>query len=272
MNTEFLTTGQAAKLCSVTPDTVLKWIRAGQLSAHRTAGGHHRIRRDALNDLIGEPAAAPTHASTTQTQESASAVRYCWEFNSNGELRDGCRECIVYELRAHRCYEVAKLAPEGGHTKLFCKGTCEECGYFQQVHQQNTNVLVVTDNDALSEFLREEAKGAPYGLEVTHCEYACSALVETFRPDYVLIDCSLGEEASRDITNHLLADPRIPFVKVIMASDDGKLPAGCDKQVFAHIRKPLGPGDVGQCIDGRGSKGQTTGEKTVPRGNLAATG
>ena len=43
-----LTTGQAAKLCAVTPDTVLKWIKKGRLEATRTAGGHYRV---ALPDL-----------------------------------------------------------------------------------------------------------------------------------------------------------------------------------------------------------------------------
>ena len=38
-----LTTGQAAKLCEVVPDTILKWIRKGRLRGTRTAGGHYRI-------------------------------------------------------------------------------------------------------------------------------------------------------------------------------------------------------------------------------------
>ena len=40
---QHLTTGEAAGLCSVKPDTVLKWIKKGQLRAAKTAGGHHRI-------------------------------------------------------------------------------------------------------------------------------------------------------------------------------------------------------------------------------------
>ena len=42
-----LTTGQAAKLCSVTPDTILKWLKRGRLNGVRTAGGHYRIERRA---------------------------------------------------------------------------------------------------------------------------------------------------------------------------------------------------------------------------------
>ncbi len=51
-----LTTGQAAKLCEVTPDTVLKWIRKGRLRGGRTAGGHFRI-----NLIDGEKMKASEH-------------------------------------------------------------------------------------------------------------------------------------------------------------------------------------------------------------------
>ncbi|GAG83936.1 unnamed protein product, partial [marine sediment metagenome] len=64
-------------------------------------------------------------------------------------------------------------------------------------------------------------------------------LVETFRPDYAVIDCALGPERSRDICNHLVEDPRVPFVRVIMAAELDELPNDCDKQIFATIEKPL---------------------------------
>ncbi len=53
MNSRMLTTGQAAKICSVTPDTVLKWIHSGALPARRTAGGHHRIDEQDLSRFAG---------------------------------------------------------------------------------------------------------------------------------------------------------------------------------------------------------------------------
>ena len=43
MKKRFLSTGEAARICSVTRDTVLKWIHSGRISAIRTMGGHHRI-------------------------------------------------------------------------------------------------------------------------------------------------------------------------------------------------------------------------------------
>lgn len=47
--TEYLTTFNVAKLLGVTPPTVVNWINAGILHAHRTPGGHRRV---AASDLV----------------------------------------------------------------------------------------------------------------------------------------------------------------------------------------------------------------------------
>ncbi|MFH1847272.1 MAG: response regulator [Candidatus Omnitrophota bacterium] len=45
MNRRPLTTGEIALFCHVTYRCVLKWIEEGKITAYRTPGGHHRIRR-----------------------------------------------------------------------------------------------------------------------------------------------------------------------------------------------------------------------------------
>jgi len=42
------TTFEAAKLCHVSPLSIINWVNAGRLPAFRTPGGHRRIRRDDL--------------------------------------------------------------------------------------------------------------------------------------------------------------------------------------------------------------------------------
>ncbi len=116
---EYLTTGQAAALCSVTPDTVLKWVNSGKLQARRTPGGHCRIHKRALIDLM------------TQRSDDGNVFNYCWEYNSKGgELRTACRGCLVYRARASRCYEIANEIEEEGHAKLVCRTPCEECDFY----------------------------------------------------------------------------------------------------------------------------------------------
>jgi excisionase family DNA binding protein len=249
MKTDLLTTGQAARICSVTPDTVLKWIRSGRLRAQRTAGGHHRILLEDLEQALGGAAPEPTLADTPVEQRQFS---YCWEYNGNGDLLEGCRECAVFKMRALRCYEVVEHAKEVGHKMVFCQGSCLDCDYYRIVHKQAANVLTLSDNDILTAHLRKSADSAPFNFEFANCEYACSALVDKFRPDYVIIDCSLGDDVVRDMVTHLKEDPRIPRVRVILAVDSGKAPVECDKEVFARLEKPFTAGDIVACVSATG--------------------
>lgn len=258
---KYLTTGQAAIRCSVSPDTVLKWIRAGILPARRTAGGHHRIDERDLERFLDQPDASTKEAPRPTPKRQ---VRYCWEYNGNGKLLPGCKECAVYLMRAQRCYEVAKLAPDASHPKTFCKKTCEECDYFKQVQEQSTNVLVVTDDLKLTDELKNTAGEAGFNVEIADCEYTCSSKVTNFRPDYAIVDCSLGPNTSRDITKHLNEDPRVPFVKVVLAGNEGEFPNECEKVVFARIKRPFGIEDIRECIDG--IKMSSAGQSVEPEG------
>src|SRR5512136_841585 len=42
------TTFDAAKLCHVSPLSIINWVNAGRLPAFRTPGGHRRIRKEDL--------------------------------------------------------------------------------------------------------------------------------------------------------------------------------------------------------------------------------
>ena len=42
------TTFETAKLCHVSPLSIINWVNAGRLPAFRTPGGHRRIRREDL--------------------------------------------------------------------------------------------------------------------------------------------------------------------------------------------------------------------------------
>jgi excisionase family DNA binding protein len=48
------TTFEAAKLCQVSPLSIINWVNAGRLPAFRTPGGHRRIRRDDLVRFMRE--------------------------------------------------------------------------------------------------------------------------------------------------------------------------------------------------------------------------
>jgi len=246
MDSGLLTTSQAASLCSVTPDTVLKWIRSGRLPARRTAGGHHRIARADLERLM-QPGALQEEPQQIPERRR---FRYCWEYNGNGQVLEVCQRCAVYLLRARRCYEMAKVAPEAVHPKVYCRAGCEECAYYKEVRDQEINVLVVTGDPVLTRDLRFHGSTAGFNLEIADCEYATSAVLNRFKADYIIVDCSLGRRASRDIIKHLRQDPRIPFVRLILAENQNQAPLGCEKEVFARIERPLRLIDISDCIEG----------------------
>ena len=244
---EFLTTGQAAALCSVTRNAVFKWIQSGYLSAYRTAGGHHRIDKRELERLMKIPA-TPRPAKNGAPAREIKQRQYCWEYNGNGKVRDACLRCAVYSLRALRCYEVAKLAPEFPHPKLFCGERCEDCDYYREMHGKTTNVLVVTNDRILAGDLLAEADNAEFNLEITDCEYSCSAIVNHFKPDFVIVDCVLGRKVSRQISHHIKEDPRIPYVKVVFAGNQEDFMRECDREVFAQMTRPFNLREIQECI------------------------
>jgi excisionase family DNA binding protein len=243
---KYLTTGQAAKLCSVTPDAMLKWIKLGKIPAHRTAGGHYRVARESIQHLLAVDSAPAGEASA-----AVRSFQYCWEYNAgDGEALEECTQCVVFRTRAHRCYEVIKLAGDIGHARQFCEQTCDTCDYFQRVHLQATNVLVVSGNRSMTAALQRQAREVPLNLEVADSEYTTSALVETFRPDYAIVDCDLGSDQSQEIVRHLKQDPRLPYVRVVLAAGSNGLPGGCDREVFGRIRTPISIQDIVAVING----------------------
>lgn len=53
-NKPVFTTFEAAKLCHVSPLSIINWVNAGRLAAFRTPGGHRRIRREDLVQFMRE--------------------------------------------------------------------------------------------------------------------------------------------------------------------------------------------------------------------------
>ena len=113
----YLSTGEAAAIFDVDPDTVLRWIKSGEIPAIRTPGGHYRIHRNIFLTKMNE-----------QKSDTRTDLSYCWEYHSeSGIIKYECEECIVYKSKTSRCYELSKLPVQIGHSKLKCSESCEEC-------------------------------------------------------------------------------------------------------------------------------------------------
>lgn len=117
------TTGQVARYCFVTSDTIVNWIHAGSLPAQRTPGGQHRIL---LADLLAFQRA---HGMSTALVEAEQSVRpYCWEFHCTGDVAEGCRACLVHRAGALDCWAL------GAHVdrRQSQQPRCEGCEYHER--------------------------------------------------------------------------------------------------------------------------------------------
>ncbi len=126
----YITTGEAAAIFDVDSDSILRWIKSGEIPAIRTPGGHYRINRNVfMMKMIKD-------TTINEKEETQSPLSYCWEFNSeSGIIRYECKDCIVYKSKASKCYELCNLPVSIGHAKLFCSESCKDCQYFKSILQ-----------------------------------------------------------------------------------------------------------------------------------------
>jgi excisionase family DNA binding protein len=240
---QFLTTGEAARLCSVTPNTILRWVHAGRLKAATTSGGHHRISR---SELVRFTALDKAPDSAVHAEKN---YQYCWEFHGkDGVLPEGCLTCIVYRSRSGRCYQLAKMTTKLGHSHLHCTETCEECEYYREMQEKRPSVLVVTPHLELRDRIASSDDVDIRALRFVDCEYECCREIESFQPDYVVIDCSIGRDRCQALAKSLASDSRVPFVRLILVGKREQFPEGCDKVAFAFVRRSFNLKSLEQMI------------------------
>ena len=187
MAAQYITTGKAARRCSVQPDTVLKWVKKGRLPAIRTPGGHYRIDERDLARFVGM--SDPENSNPLPVVHTENHILHCWEYFGE-ELRAECKGCVVYRVRASMCFQL-RLAMHGtGHSKEFCKDFCQDCPYCRRVHREPTNVLVITRNEQLIQRLSQHPNENLI-LRYARSGYDSSAVLAVFRPALAVVDVRL---------------------------------------------------------------------------------
>jgi excisionase family DNA binding protein len=220
-----MTTGQAAELCAVTPDTVLKWIKKGRLPATRTAGGHYRVALPDLEPFLagfGQSGTAPVTQDTPPpvgsrdgTKEDSEEVP-CWEFLSEGgEVAEECRRCVVYRVKATRCFLMAGLDSDVGHAHQFCEGSCEDCLYYRRIQGMGTQVLFISPDEELVDRI-EWSEEDSVTMRFARNGYEASALIQDFRPEIAIIDMDGLPDQGFGLLDSIAADPRVPHIRVIL--------------------------------------------------------
>ncbi len=246
--TTYYTTSEAAKLLSVSPDTVLKWVRAGKIPSYRTPGGHCRISGEVVAGLLSGKG---TGAQLIKSKAEAPGYSYCWQFYSGPDgIRDECRSCVAYRSQARRCYEMREIPEEFGHLKLFCETSCDACEFYHLTRSEGRSALIVSRNRRWLSDLEAQAPASSLKIGIASGEYECAAVIERLRPDFVVLDCALGRSRTNSICKSLSRDERIPFVRIILTSPESAWAAECAEEIFGWIQKPFGLKQLQEFIDG----------------------
>jgi ActR/RegA family two-component response regulator len=183
-------------------------------SAAKAAGGHHRIQ---YRDLQSFLQAHRVGGEIPPPDESPGQAVRCWEFfGDQGAVRDACKECTVYRVRAALCFKLAGLGKEVGHTKLFSQNSCEDCAYYRRVNGLKIIVLVVSqDEDLMRSLAGEESEDL--SLRFAHNGYEASAAIHDFRPAFAVVDRDLIPDGGKELVACLTTDTRVPGLKIILA-------------------------------------------------------
>jgi len=239
------TTSQAAKLLSVSADTVLKWVKASKIASYRTPGGHYRIPSEAVEAFL------PGLALDSKHNKIQPGYDYCWNFYADSEgVRTDCQDCVAFRSKAYRCYEMRDIPGEFGHLRLHCQTSCEECDFFQLTHLQGRSVLVVSRHHRWLEELTVQAEASSLNLECANSEYECGTIIEKFRPDFIVLDRSFGSNRTRHLCRYLNEDPRIPFTRIILTSRLAIWADACQQDVCGWIEKPFTMKQLDEFIEG----------------------
>ena len=128
--TRALSTGQAARFCLVTADTIVNWIRRNDLPARRTAGGHYRILVEDLRRFMLE------HGMKTDLlEDEIDSRRYCWEYGERAGYSPmqgkSCADCLVQRSLTLNCYEL-RSAFSCQSAELDVCGSCQYLAEWRQ--------------------------------------------------------------------------------------------------------------------------------------------
>ena len=221
------------------PDTVLKWIKKGQLAATRTAGGHYRIDKEHLLPFLPETGQTDAEQAVSACPSRPGGVRplRCWEYMSE-TLRDECKDCVAYLVHASWCFELMKVVHGSGISKHLCPGPCQDCPYYRLVHGLPTNVLIVSRDETLIQAIARHSNGCLACRFARH-GYDASAIISVFRPALVIV----GERVAAGETGLVKAlanDPRAYGVRVLLGVRNGpKPPIPPDSGIAGSIDIPF---------------------------------
>jgi excisionase family DNA binding protein len=158
----YLTVQTAARRLGVSPDTVRRWTSEGILPCVRTAGGHRRIRKDDVDDLVhlikGEsPLAARQAHERVMDALVETSVALAEKVNTGELLKElarrltgilGCHFCAIstYDAEAQTVTTLADYDSSGHGTNKCCAFDLARYPLTRSVLQEQRTAIVNVDD------------------------------------------------------------------------------------------------------------------------------
>jgi hypothetical protein len=167
-------------------------------------------------------------------------------------VRETCKQCVVYRVRAAWCFQVAGLGEGIGHIRQFCHTSCEDCAYYRRVRGLASNVLVVTSDEQLAAGLSGD-KRDDLSFRFARNAYEAGAVISEFRPGIAVVDWDLTAWSASELIACLAHDTRVPGLRVIVALRPD-VPyrgiEGANQEIVAGtVRKPVTSRQIRAVID-----------------------
>ncbi|MBF0217234.1 MAG: excisionase family DNA-binding protein [Candidatus Omnitrophica bacterium] len=139
MPNDYLTTTETARVCNVTRFTVLNWIKQGKLEASSTPGGHQRISKRTVIELLKKCHNGGSNRARKKNRSAENTETLCWQFREaeTPALHD-CPNCLVFKEKSNRCFLTVRSF---GSEKVECKVDCLECAYLAEHHPEEKRIM-----------------------------------------------------------------------------------------------------------------------------------
>jgi DNA-binding response OmpR family regulator len=126
-----------------------------------------------------------------------------------------------------------------GHLANSCGSSCQDCPYYRRVHELPTNVLVITiDENLIRDLAAKENERIAFRFARRGDD--ASAIIEVFRPAYVIFDQVVLDSLGVALLEALTSDPRTRGVRILVAIRKGGMGCrirGCS--IYATVQEPF---------------------------------
>jgi len=154
---------------------------------------------------------------------------------------------MVFMAKAEKCYLMAGFGDKSDHPGVHCKSSCFECEFFKFLDKPLMNVLIVSENADMCNQLKSEVSDNII-MKFSSCGYETATIIQTFQPDFIVIDDTLVSSKPDDLCRHLINDPRVHGAQIVLALNKPVKAEDLMDGICATIHTPFSPVELEMCF------------------------